>query len=71
VTGVWSDGGSNYYKGVWHLHNSNFNDSTSTGNNGTNSGTNDVTGQMANGRNFDADTDTISLGTAQHFNRPT
>jgi hypothetical protein len=52
-TGVWSDGGSNYYKGVWHLHNNNFNDSTSNGNNGANGGSTDAAGMFAGGRSFD------------------
>jgi hypothetical protein len=57
-TGVWDSN----FKGVWHLHNNNFNDSTSNANNGTNSGTNDVAGQMANARNFDGTSDRIALG---------
>lgn len=59
-TAVWDSN----YKGVWHLNNNNFNDSTSNANNGTNSGTNDVAGQMANGRNFDGTSDRISVGTS-------
>jgi hypothetical protein len=51
AAGVWDDGGSNYYKGVWHL-NQNFSDSTTYGNNGTNNGTTDFAGKIANGRNF-------------------
>lgn len=38
ATGVWDDGGNNYFKGVWHLPNGTTlmaNDSTSNGNNGT------------------------------------
>ncbi len=59
-TGVWDSS----YQGVWHLSSNNFNDSTSNGNNGSDSGTNDVAGQMANGRNFDANTDHISVGSS-------
>jgi hypothetical protein len=38
ATGVWDDGGSNYFSGVWHLPNGttlSANDSTGNGNNGT------------------------------------
>ena len=42
TTGVWDDGGSNYYKGVWHLATNgatiNTNDSTPNANNGSNVG---------------------------------
>jgi hypothetical protein len=59
AAGVWANG----YVGVWHLHDD-FNDSTSEGNNGTNSGSDDDTGQMANGQNFvNADDDDIYTGT--------
>ncbi len=51
-TGVWDDGGLNYYKGVWHLNQS-FADSTTYGNNGTNNGTTDTSGKIANGRDFE------------------
>ncbi|HVO82827.1 MAG TPA: DUF2341 domain-containing protein, partial [Syntrophobacteria bacterium] len=40
-TGVWGDGGSNYYKGVWHLKETSgttINDSTSNGYSGTTQG---------------------------------
>jgi type IV pilus assembly protein PilY1 len=60
ATAVWDSN----FMGVWHLNSNNFKDSTSNPNpnNGTDSGTSDVTGQMANGRNFDATTDRISVG---------
>jgi hypothetical protein len=55
--GVWSNG----FVGVWHLHDD-FNDSTSEGNSGTNSGSADDTGKMANGQYFDS-VDDIYTGT--------
>ena len=39
------------YGGVWHLHD-NFNDSTSNNNYGTNHGSSDVVGQIANAQDF-------------------
>ena len=54
---VWSNG----FTGVWHLHDD-FNDSTSEGNNGTNSGSANDTGKMADGQYFDS-SDDISTGT--------
>jgi len=54
--GVWD---SNYVA-VWHL--SDYADSTGNGNTGTNSGTNNTTGQMADARNFNGTSDYISLG---------
>jgi hypothetical protein len=53
---VWSNG----FVGVWHLHDD-YNDSTSQGNNGTNSGSDDDTGKMANGQYFNS-TDDIYTG---------
>ena len=46
--GVWDAS----YKGVWHLHDD-FEDSTSNGNGGTNNGSSDISGQIANGQYFD------------------
>ena len=40
------------FKGVWHLH-GNFEDSTSTNNDGANFGTTNVTGEIADGDDFD------------------
>jgi hypothetical protein len=48
-SGVWD----NSFKGVWDLHNS-FADSTSNGNTGTNNGSTDVVGEIADGRLFAA-----------------
>jgi len=42
--GVWDDGGLNYYKGVWHLSNNIFDDSTSNADNGANTNTSDMGG---------------------------
>jgi titin len=65
ATGVWDDGGSNYFKGVWHLSdagNSTSTDSTSNGNNGTNNGvTATSSGQIA-GAAFANDGDYIDTG---------
>ncbi|MEI6494601.1 MAG: DUF2341 domain-containing protein, partial [bacterium] len=50
ATGVWNDGGSNYFKGVWHLPNGvslGANDSTANAKNGTiNAGVTATTGQV-------------------------
>ncbi len=56
VTGVWD----NDYKGVWHLHDD-FLDSTSNNNDGTNFGSTDATGQVADGQDFDASDDRIDV----------
>jgi hypothetical protein len=50
---VWSD-----YVGVWHLHDD-FEDSTSNNNDGTNTGSTDATGQVADGQSFDGGDDYI------------
>ena len=60
AAGVWDDGGSDYYKGVWHLNQS-FSDSTSYGNNGTDNGTADFAGKIASGRYFDGSTNYIRV----------
>lgn len=61
-TATWN---SNYI-GVWHLDNNNFNDATSNGNNGTNTGsTNNASGQIVNARTFNNATSTaqrVQLG---------
>jgi len=53
-TGVWDTN----FKGVWHLHDD-YEDSTSNKNDGTNYGSDDDTGQIANGQDFDGATDYI------------
>jgi hypothetical protein len=49
VSGVWDSN----FTAVWHLSNSNFNDSTSNANNGTNSGTTNTIGKIGDARGFD------------------
>ncbi len=56
ATGVWDDD----YKGVWHLHDD-FLDATSNGNNGTNFGSTDIAGQIADGQGFDGSDDRIDV----------
>jgi hypothetical protein len=65
VTGVWSEGGSNNYKAVWHLHGG-FTDSTAT-NNGTNNGTSDIAGRIANGRDFTNNYISVADNTSLHI----
>ena len=48
VETVWNSS----YKGVWHLNENDYSDATSTGNDGVNSGTNQITGRIAGGRGF-------------------
>jgi len=50
------------YAAVWHL--SDFADSTGNGNNGTNSATIETNGKIAKARNFDVNSDYISVGTS-------
>ena len=50
ITGTWDVN----FRGVYHLNN-NFNDATSNGYNGINTGTSNVAGQIANGRGYVAD----------------
>ncbi len=53
------------YVGVYHLSNENFTDASGTGNNGINSGTNNVTNaKIAGGRNFDPTGEYIQLPTS-------
>ncbi len=47
VTGTWNTN----FKGVYHLNNA-FTDATSNANNGTNTGTTNVTGKISNGRGY-------------------
>ena len=60
--GVWDAN----HAGVWHLHDD-FLDSTSNTNNGTNSGSTDAAGQIANGQSFDGFDDYINVGTMGNF----
>ena len=76
ITGTWNDGGSNYYKGVWHFGESsgtNVEDSTSSGFDGTaqdaNTGNGDgntpppvTAGNFGNARDFDGTDDLINVG---------
>ncbi len=57
VSNVWDVN----YKGVWHLHDD-FLDATGNAN-GTNQGSTDTTGKIADGQSFDGVNDDISLGT--------
>ena len=57
-TGTWDSG----YTGVWHLHND-YLDATLYANDGTNSGTTNVSGKIASGGNFDSANDYIQVGT--------
>ena len=52
------------FKGVWHLQQS-LNDSTSSGNNGTNSGSTDASGRMARGRRFDGSSSYVSTTSSE------
>jgi hypothetical protein len=51
----------NVYAAVWHLHND-FLDSTSNNNDGSNSGSTDIAGQIADGQSFDGSNDYIDVG---------
>ncbi|MEQ8323202.1 MAG: DUF2341 domain-containing protein [Vicingaceae bacterium] len=53
-TQVWD----NNYQAVWHLHDD-FNDGTSVGNDGTNSGSTDAAGFIGDGQSFDGSNDFI------------
>jgi hypothetical protein len=46
--GVWEPN----YVGIWHLHGDNYTDSTANNNDGTNFGSDDATGNIANGQDF-------------------
>ncbi len=61
---TWNDGGSNYYKAVWHMTETsgNVSDSTSNSNTGTPTGTTSVTGKMGNARFFNGTSDFIQVG---------
>ena len=64
---VWDDGGSNYFKGVWHLPNGTVlspNDSTSNAINGTNGSTVSVaSGKIDGGASFSGDSNSyVGLG---------
>ncbi|OGY16723.1 MAG: hypothetical protein A2785_01105 [Candidatus Chisholmbacteria bacterium RIFCSPHIGHO2_01_FULL_49_18] len=76
ITGTWDDGGSNYFKGVWHFGESsgtNAEDSTSSGFDGTaqdaNSGNGDgdtpppvTAGNFGNARSYDGTDDLVNVG---------
>ncbi|MCL5411956.1 MAG: DUF2341 domain-containing protein [Patescibacteria group bacterium] len=77
INGTWDDGGSNYYKGVWHLDEDpsgnapQLADSTSNGNNGTSNGSM-TSGQQTGGviggsLNFDG-SDNIDMGSPTSLN---
>jgi hypothetical protein len=55
-TGVWEPN----YLGVWHFHDD-FLDSTSSNYDGTNSGSTDATGRIANGQEFDGVADYVDV----------
>lgn len=57
VTSVWSE-----YEGVWHL-NGNVEDASVNSHGGTDNGTDDVSGKVGNGRDFDGIGDFIELAT--------
>lgn len=75
-TGVWDDGGSNNYKGVWHLEETgtgtlaDYKDSTSYGNHSTNTANQPTVtpGKIANGQQFDNLDDKIECGTNTSLN---
>jgi len=56
-TAVWDAN----YVGVWHLHND-FLDSTLNDNDGSNNGSDDVLGKIADGQNFNGTSDYINVG---------
>jgi len=56
-TGTWDAN----YKAVWHFHGDSFLDSTSNDNDGTNSGTTNRTGKIADARDFDGSNDRIEV----------
>ena len=58
ASGVWDTN----FQGVWHLHDD-FLDSTSNNNDGTNSGSTDISGSIGDGQDFDGANDGIDLGT--------
>ncbi|MHA2334741.1 MAG: DUF2341 domain-containing protein, partial [Candidatus Hodarchaeales archaeon] len=62
-TGVWN----NSYDAVWHLS-QDVSDSTSNNNDGTNFGSTDVSGKIANGQNFDGVDDYIDVGSGTSIN---
>ncbi len=64
ATGVWDDGGSNYYKGVWHLPNGttlSVSDSTTT-NTTSNNNTTATTGQIDGGDALSGSSQYINIG---------
>ncbi|TET82240.1 MAG: DUF2341 domain-containing protein, partial [Anaerolineales bacterium] len=70
INGTWDEGGSNDFKGVWHLNETvtdeqqtsgTHTDSTSNGNDGDQNNNDDVPGQIANGQDFDGTDDYIDV----------
>ncbi len=51
----------NYYTGTWHL-NDDFSDASGSGYDGTNNGSTDIEGNIADGQDFDGNNDYISVG---------
>ena len=73
TTGVWDDGGSNYFKGVWHLPNGTTltaNDSTINALNGTLPATSptSIPGQVDGAGNFNGSSSYIDIPSSSAFN---
>ena len=58
VATVWNS----TYRGVWHLNGTDFTDAGQYTNDGTNSGSVDIAGQIGNGKRFNGTTDFINAG---------
>ncbi|MBI4697336.1 MAG: DUF2341 domain-containing protein, partial [Nitrospirae bacterium] len=77
VSGTWDEGGSSYYKGVWHLKEDpsgsapQMTDSTSGSNNGTSNGSmtsgDQVAGQVNGSLDFDGSDDYIDAGSSSNI----
>jgi hypothetical protein len=79
AAGLWSDGGSNYYKGVWHLKESGngtvgeFKDSTTNANDGTGGGGTSTAvpaqtaGKLGNAQDFDGSNDYVRVADSASF----
>ena len=64
VTTVWNTS----YKGVWHLNGSDYNDATSTGNNGTNNATTDLpVGRIGGAKSFNGSTSYVRIPSNNGF----
>jgi len=74
--GVWDDGGTNNFKGVWHLGETgtttagDYRDSTQYGNHSTNTANQPTatTGRIDSGQSFNGTDDSVELGGISHFN---